>query len=128
MGETTTAFPLTSAAYAATSRQSLSGYTYKDFEESSTTTGSILDESGQSVPPSFDVDEEEVVQPSVVPATGDSGVSLSHGSYISAATAQQYEVDGENDMPQHLYGNGVYVVLYCFVFRAWYVYIVLYIM
>ncbi len=45
-------FPLSSATYSATSRQTLSGF--KDYEE--TATSNILNESGQSVPQAFDED------------------------------------------------------------------------
>ena len=45
-------FPLTSVTYSATSRQSLSGFKYCD----ETASANILNESGQSVPVTFDND------------------------------------------------------------------------
>lgn len=54
----------------------------------------ILDESGQSVPPSFEEDED----------------FQSTGADLGAATAQHYgtppeERETESGMPQHLYGK-----------------------
>ena len=87
-------FPLTSVTYSATSRPSLSGYT-KDYQD---TTVSVLNESGQSVPPSFD--EDEGFAPTGLSPGGE--ISFQPG-YISAATAQ-VEVAGDSDLPEHLYG------------------------
>ena len=60
----------------------------------------ILDESGQSVPPSFEEDEGFAA----VQSTGaDPGADTLRHEYISAATAQHLEE--ESGMPQHLYGR-----------------------
>lgn len=84
-----TPFPLASVAYTATSRQSLGSYKALDEQ----TVNNILDESGQSVPPSFEEDED----------------FQSTGADLGAATAQHYgtppeERETESGMPQHLYG------------------------
>lgn len=84
-----TSFPLT---FSATSRSSLSGYSHvRDVDEQSVGSAgsSILDESGQTVPASFDMDVE--------PTT----TLLASTASAESATEAQHQ----GDVPQHLYGE-----------------------
>ena len=92
---------LATISYAATSRSSLGSYarTQRD--------NSILNESGQSVPPSFEEDGEEASF-STHKASPGKETAASQPGYVSAATAQ-LDCDGPSvprgDMPKHLYGG-----------------------
>lgn len=108
-----TPHPLIAISYAATSRSSLESYSRAQEDRE------ILNESGQSVPPSFDQNEEEQGLFSTKLDSTDSitaNVTSQPGhTHISAATAQLHYEDPskkdvcQDDMPQHLFGMVCYM-------------------
>lgn len=95
-------FPLT---YSATSRPSLSGYHVRDVDERSVGSegSSILDESGQTVPASFDADVEPTATLLVSSVSASSELTAE-----SASGGQHFDTPPQHpdDVPQHLYGEG----------------------
>lgn len=116
-----TPHPLVAISYAATSRSSLESYSRAQGDRE------ILNESGQSVPPSFDQDGEEQGLFSTKLDSPDSTIAANIASqpgqtHISAATAQLHYEDQpekdvcQNDMPQHLFGMVCYMQVSALVF------------
>ena len=116
-------YPLTTVSYVATSRPSLSGYSrQREWEQHD----SILNESGQSVPSTFDLEQDDDASTGsgeymfvvcvygycfdlfFCRSAGESGM-VQEAGYVSETTAQHYSATGDTTDPQHLYGNYMYI-------------------
>ena len=111
-----TPHPLVAISYAATSRSSLESYSRAQEDRE------ILNESGQSVPPSFDQDgEEQGLFSTKLDSTDSTTANIASQpghTHISAATAQLHYEDPskkdvcQDDMPQHLFGMVCYMQVF----------------